>query len=177
MKRQIRSYTRVVFSKTILDFRPKGEILYSFSDQNGAKTIPLGATHAYTYGLNKELPPGFNRRHILMKVSNFYAESALHLMFSISMYSKRTFQFVITRRKKIPYFVYRSRTFTQDIHLLLKQQLATFVKSTSVKGSKSKIRCIYSSPLVPVQGSWSLVSKLTIAPMLLLLSLIKPLIS
>ena len=98
-----------------------------------------------------------------MKGSNFYAESALHLMFSISMYSKRTFQFVITRRKKIPYFVYRSRTCTQNIRLLLKQQLATFVKSTSVKGSKSKIRCTYSSsPLVTVQGSWSLVSKLSI---------------
>ena len=46
----------VVPLKTIPDFRPNAQRVYSFSDQNGAKTIPdEGGTHLY--GLYKGEPP------------------------------------------------------------------------------------------------------------------------
>ena len=47
LKREIRSYTPVVPTKTIPDSRPKWAkcIQYPFPDQNGAKTLPDGAAN------------------------------------------------------------------------------------------------------------------------------------
>ena len=47
LERKIRLYAPVVPLKTIPDLRHNNQTLYPFSGQNGSKTIPFGAAHAY----------------------------------------------------------------------------------------------------------------------------------
>ena len=55
---KIRSYTPVVPSKTITDSRQNGQNIYPFSDQNGAKTVPLGSAQTYMAYTRENPPPG-----------------------------------------------------------------------------------------------------------------------
>ena len=55
----MRSYTPVVPSKTITRPDQNRESLYPFSDQNGTKTLPLGAAHTYMAYIREYSPRGF----------------------------------------------------------------------------------------------------------------------